>query len=451
MLSEEDGRMISPSALMARHVGIEPTWARLSPAAQILCPLLFFFFFDPWEKEIGRAWGVESLSEKKAIRERREARLKHSQCEHSAPLNAASEWDFPKRDTHSARVSSVCRGFPHVLQWRRGICNKAALKFALLLRLFQILPDSSRGWPNLKAGRCKSSNPAAVALQRQISASAKSQQKRVFVAEEKKSELWRQSGRLYSQSPHLFWRAMAGCIAIGSRTATEPLVRFLVLQNGCAFTLLDKKGFSWRGKNEFFPYKRLRCSTSEISKGNKNYTWRNEHVVNRQFLKNVCDIVLILSLYLSLCLSFHFLIHQSPVQTSIQIMICLWKWPQTNKSTPNVKKKVCMFDSKSAYIAKYLITWNDCGSTVNVLKKAVLYLHTCAMCIYRHAWDLSYIFLLVKLTNTVILEPFKCTGFYSASIWKLTQNLIDFTLILKEKIHKSLQLFFSIPVSWVAK
>ncbi len=107
MLSEEDGR--------------------------ILCPL--FFLTDSWEKENGRARGVESPSEKKANREHKHAKLKHSKWEHSAPLSAASAWDFPKRDTHSARVSSACRGFTHVLQWRRGICNNAGLKFALLVRL----------------------------------------------------------------------------------------------------------------------------------------------------------------------------------------------------------------------------------------------------------------------------------------------------------------------------
>ncbi len=37
------------------------------------------FLTDPWEEENRRAQGVESLSEKKAIRERREARLKHLQ------------------------------------------------------------------------------------------------------------------------------------------------------------------------------------------------------------------------------------------------------------------------------------------------------------------------------------------------------------------------------------
>ncbi len=40
------------SAVTARHVGINPTWARLSPAAQILCPL-FFSSQIPWRKKTG--------------------------------------------------------------------------------------------------------------------------------------------------------------------------------------------------------------------------------------------------------------------------------------------------------------------------------------------------------------------------------------------------------------
>ncbi len=83
MLSEEDGRMLSLSlsAVTARHVGIEPTRARLSPAAKILCPL--FYLTDPREKENRRVQGAESQFEKKADRERREARLKRSQCVYS--------------------------------------------------------------------------------------------------------------------------------------------------------------------------------------------------------------------------------------------------------------------------------------------------------------------------------------------------------------------------------
>ncbi len=73
-----------------------------------------FFLTGPWEEENGRARGAESLSGKKAILEGREARLKLSQWEQSATLSTASAWDFPKHDTHSAWVSSACRGDLHV-------------------------------------------------------------------------------------------------------------------------------------------------------------------------------------------------------------------------------------------------------------------------------------------------------------------------------------------------
>ncbi len=35
------GQANALSVVMARHAGIEPTWARLSPAARILCPAVF--------------------------------------------------------------------------------------------------------------------------------------------------------------------------------------------------------------------------------------------------------------------------------------------------------------------------------------------------------------------------------------------------------------------------
>ncbi len=95
--------------------------------------------------------------------------------------------------------------------------------------------------PDLQADRCKRSNPAAEAFQRRISASAKSQRGRVFVGEEKKSEMRQQSG-LYSQRPGPFWRAMAGCIAVCSlNAAAKPLVRFYstAQTNERAVTLRD--------------------------------------------------------------------------------------------------------------------------------------------------------------------------------------------------------------------
>ncbi len=77
VLSEEDGRMLSlwwwrgtralsRSELVTGHTNHLPH-----------C----FFLTGPWEEENGRVRGAELLSEKKAIRERREARLKLSQWE----------------------------------------------------------------------------------------------------------------------------------------------------------------------------------------------------------------------------------------------------------------------------------------------------------------------------------------------------------------------------------
>ncbi len=67
MLREEDGRMLS----LCGDGEARGHWADVSSlvtATQILCPL--FFLTDPWEKENGRVRGAESLSEKKANRER---------------------------------------------------------------------------------------------------------------------------------------------------------------------------------------------------------------------------------------------------------------------------------------------------------------------------------------------------------------------------------------------
>ncbi len=64
------------------------------------------FLTGPWEEEHGRARGAESHSEKKAIRERREARLKLSQWEQSVPLSTVSAWGFPKRDRHQCAGKS---------------------------------------------------------------------------------------------------------------------------------------------------------------------------------------------------------------------------------------------------------------------------------------------------------------------------------------------------------
>ncbi len=174
------GQVNALSVVMARHVGIKPAWARLSPAARFLCPAVFSSQVPGSKKMAGRKGRSRSLKRKQEV-------LIH--------FNGGS---------------------------------------------------------------------------RQILASAKSQRRRIFVAEEKKSEMRRRSDRLYRQTPLPFWQAMAGYIAIGSRTAAEPLVCFLVLHEpmDVQFHCVIIKMLQLKRKKLFFPYKHLRRSTSEISKGN---------------------------------------------------------------------------------------------------------------------------------------------------------------------------------------
>ncbi len=87
------------------------------------------------------------------------------------------------------------------------------------------MPDGFRGWPSLQAGRRKRSNPAAEVFQRRIPASA-SQRGRVFVAEEKKSEMRQQS--------------------VGSFFSTAQT-------NGCAVSLRDYKKASVEEEKFVFP------------------------------------------------------------------------------------------------------------------------------------------------------------------------------------------------------
>ncbi len=100
------------SAVMARHGALSRR--ELARHRPLKSSGRCFFSQIPWRKKRGGLRGAESLSEKKANREHREARLKHSQCEHSAPLSTASTCDFPKHDTLSVIVISV-QGIPACL------------------------------------------------------------------------------------------------------------------------------------------------------------------------------------------------------------------------------------------------------------------------------------------------------------------------------------------------
>ncbi len=265
------GKANALSAVMVRHVDIEPVWARLSPAAQILCPLSFPHRSLVGRKGGGGVRGAQLLSEKKAIRECREARLKISQWEQSVPLSAASAWDFPKHDTHSAWVSSACRGDLHILKWRRGICDRD-VNFSLLVRLFGSTPDGCRGWPSLQAGRCKVLIRLLEAFQRRIPGSAKSQRRRELVAEEKKSEMQWQAADYIARRPSHF----GGCIAIDSlSTAVHWFVSFTLHEPiACSYNCVIEKGFSWREK-KYFSYTNVDILTQyecKISKGNLSFS-----------------------------------------------------------------------------------------------------------------------------------------------------------------------------------
>ncbi len=90
----------------------------------------------------------------------------------------------------------------------------------------------------------------------------------------KKSEMRRQSGRLYSQTPLPFWQAMTGCIAICSRAVAEPLVRFFspAQTNRRAVSLRDYKKASVEEEIiYFFPIQASSTQYSFHISGNRGY------------------------------------------------------------------------------------------------------------------------------------------------------------------------------------
>ncbi len=99
------------------------------------------------------------------------------------------------------------------LLWSRSLKRKNnTMKFALIVRLFGSTPDGCRGWQILQAGYCEVLIRLFEAFQWRIPASAKKRVRRW------REEIWDvvAGSGLYSQTPLSFWRAMAGCIAIGS-------------------------------------------------------------------------------------------------------------------------------------------------------------------------------------------------------------------------------------------
>ncbi len=144
-----------------------------------------------------------------------------------------SAWDFPKHDTHSVWASSAYRGVLHIVQWQSIICNNAALKCSLLWGAFRSSPDGGRG----------STGSASWSLQEVQSSCWGVSTANLCIIEEpvRKGKglcRWREVTNARSMPPLGHW-----FIFIAQH---EPMD----VQLHCVI----KKGFSWRGKNSFFPY-----------------------------------------------------------------------------------------------------------------------------------------------------------------------------------------------------
>ncbi len=188
------GQANALSVVMARHAGIEPTWAHLSLAAQILCPAAFSRV-ALWKESF--LWAQRGKIETLAMRA-------VSPAEHSA----ASAWDFPKHDTHSEchpRAGETCTSYNDgaafaTTPWNLLFCEALWIDTGWLQRMTESASWSLREiliW-------------LLEMFQRRIPASAKSLRRREFIAEEKKSEMRWQAANYIARHPSHFgglWRA----------------------------------------------------------------------------------------------------------------------------------------------------------------------------------------------------------------------------------------------------
>ncbi len=126
MLSEEDGQMLSPSAVTARHAGIEPTWAHLSPAAQILWPQFYSHRSLGGRKREGMRGGVAFWkgSYPRAQRSKTETLTVRAFSPTESSMGFPQAW-------HTLSMSFIS------VKWIPARLRMTlALKFALLVRLF---------------------------------------------------------------------------------------------------------------------------------------------------------------------------------------------------------------------------------------------------------------------------------------------------------------------------
>ncbi len=114
----------------------------------------------------------------------------------------------------------------------------------------------------------------------------------------------RRRGRLYSQTPLPFWPAMAGRIAIGSRAAAEPLVRFLVLHEpmDMQFHCLIIKRLQLKRKKNVFPIQASSTQYSFHISGNRGYNSNRVrfflNITKYVFLNNLIQLYMLNKIYI---------------------------------------------------------------------------------------------------------------------------------------------------------
>ncbi len=152
--------------------------------------------------------------------------------------------------------------------------------------------EGCRGWQSPQAGYCEVLIRLFEAFQRRIPASAK---KRVRRWREEIGDVVAGSG-LYSQTPLPFWRAMAGCIAIGSlATITAWLKKASVKRKKGIFLYLrrylDAVRVKYRKGNNFI---NLITHTLQMLKTQPNKELRNKYNSLFGCVVSICSVFLYL-------------------------------------------------------------------------------------------------------------------------------------------------------------
>ncbi len=182
------GQANALSAVMARHADIEPAWARLSPAAQILCPAAFSSQVPGRKKRAGHEGRRHALKRKLSMSVERQ---NWNSCNESGQ----SHWAQLQRGISPSMTHTQRECHPRVRETYNTSCS--------FVRLFGSTPVSCREWQSLQAGRCERSWSGCL---RRFNGGSWRQQRREFVTEENKSEIRWQAAVYIARHTYHFGR-----------------------------------------------------------------------------------------------------------------------------------------------------------------------------------------------------------------------------------------------------